>query len=761
MDKLNQLKYSEIDFERIFDLSPDLIFILDRDHNIIRANQTMAERVGVSSVSLVGSKCFWCIHQTDKPPAFCVHSQMLKDGKEHLAEIFIEHLGGWFSVTASPLRNKEGTIIGAIHIARDFTERKRIERMLQEEHENFQSVVSNIPVAIWSADIGEDGAFENTYTSTVFDELLGLPVGTLKNDWNKYFSYIKPEYLERINIAFGKAIESPGTIIESEFEVVKANGKTAWFYSRGRCYEKSGKLFVFGTTDDITEQKKAENKLLFLSKAVDSTSDAIGISDAEGHHIYQNKAFSDLFGYATAEELEAVGGGKAAVKDPDVTKEIFQHIMSGKSYSGEWEMVKKNGQVFPVYERTDAIKDEDGNIIGLIGIITDSTERKKAEKVLIESEEKYRLLYESNKMPISIFDSKTLSFLSVNNAFIEKYGYTREEFLNMTILDIRPESEIEKLKQSVKIVDKGLANAGIFLHKKKNGEIIQVEIIRYDLVFDGKNAKLVFANDVTDKIQAENDLLQANYDLTLAKELAEESNKELEELNNTKDKFFSIIAHDLRSPFNSFLGFTKMLAQDLPTMTQDQIQKIAVSMRKSATNLYDLLGNLLEWSLLQRGVTTFSPISFLLMTKTAESIPSVVESATKKEVEISYNIPEDLVVYADENMLGSILRNLSSNAVKFTPKGGKVTVAAKPNSDSSVEISIQDTGIGMNKEMMDNLFQLDIDTSRKGTNNEPSTGLGLIICKEFVKKHGGIIWVESEEGKGSIFHFTLPAKASN
>ena len=137
-----------------------------------------------------------------------------------------------------------------------------------------------------------------------------------------------------------------------------------------------------------------------------------------------------------------------------------------------------------------------------------------------------------------------------------------------------------------------------------------------------------------------------------------------------------------------------------------------------------------------------------------------MELASNKEIEIDFKIPEDLTVYADEKMFGSIIRNLSSNAVKFTPKGGKVAIAAKPNSDGWVEISVKDSGIGMNQEMVENLFKLDVDTSRKGTDKESSTGLGLIICKELIEKHGGKLWVESEEGKGSTFYFTVPVKAN-
>ena len=244
------------------------------------------------------------------------------------------------------------------------------------------------------------------------------------------------------------------------------------------------------------------------------------------------------------------------------------------------------------------------------------------------------------------------------------------------------------------------------------------------------------------------------YDITEIKD----NESKLIESNATKDKFFSIIAHDLRSPFNSLLGFTEILEKELPTMNRDQIQQIASTMRKSATNLYALLENLLEWSRLQRGIIPFNPEPILLMPKVLANTVFIMESANKKEITLNYDISGDLKVYADENMLGGILRNLTSNAVKFTPRGGTVTVAAK-SEDNAVECSVSDTGIGMNQQMKENLFNLDVNTSRKGTEKEPSNGLGLLICNEFVVKHGGRLWIESEEGQGSTFYFTLPRKA--
>ena len=202
------------------------------------------------------------------------------------------------------------------------------------------------------------------------------------------------------------------------------------------------------------------------------------------------------------------------------------------------------------------------------------------------------------------------------------------------------------------------------------------------------------------------------------------------------------------------------MAEELSSMTPDQIGKIAQSMRKSAANVYRLLENLLEWSRLERGVTTFNPVSFPLSQKITECISMMQEAAQNKEISVNILIPEGLLIYADVYMFSGLIRNLVSNAVKFTLKGGRIDIAAKPVDGSSVEISVTDSGIGMNSEMVANLFKLEVDTRRKGTENEPSTGLGLLICKDFIEKHGGSIRVESEEGVGSTFRFSLPMMVS-
>ena len=205
------------------------------------------------------------------------------------------------------------------------------------------------------------------------------------------------------------------------------------------------------------------------------------------------------------------------------------------------------------------------------------------------------------------------------------------------------------------------------------------------------------------------------------------------------------------------MGLTELLAEGLSGMTLDEIQKIAVLMRKSATNLNHLLGNLLEWSQLERGFIRFTPKSFVLIPGLQENLILVLEAAKAKNIDVDFEIPKNLLVYADKNMLDIVFHNLVFNAVKFTKGGGHITVSAKSLQDNSLEFTVKDTGIGMNHEIIDHLFSLDVQTGRKGTNGELSTGLGLIICKDLIEKHGGQLNVQSEEGKGSTFSFTLPA----
>jgi PAS domain S-box-containing protein len=382
-------------------------------------------------------------------------------------------------------------------------------------------------------------------------------------------------------------------------------------------------------------------------------------------------------------------------------------------------------------------------------IIRDITERKLAESKLAESEERYKRIAEGLTdylYTVIVKNGKTVKTLH-NEACKAVTGYSSKDFsadpflwINMVVTADK-ESVAARSARILKGDDVTPSEHRIICKNGKIRWIRDTVIPKYDskgklISYDG------IIKDITEQKKTEQTILLKNEELILA--------------NAEKDKFFSIIAHDLRSPFNAFLGFTQMMADELSSLSIKEVQKIAISMRNSAANLFHLLENLLEWSRFQRGATVYDPKPIQLLPKVLECIDSVSESSSKKKIEIKCNIPNDLIVFADGNMLGSILRNLSFNAVKFTQNGGKINLSAKLVSGNQIEIFIIDNGIGMNPEILENLFQLNENSKRPGTNDEPSTGLGLMICKEFIEKHGGRITVESEVGVGSTFKFTLP-----
>ncbi len=246
--------------------------------------------------------------------------------------------------------------------------------------------------------------------------------------------------------------------------------------------------------------------------------------------------------------------------------------------------------------------------------------------------------------------------------------------------------------------------------------------------------------------------------LTIKAQLIEihKKNEELQLSNAEKDKFFSIIAHDLRNPFIGLMNLTKLMSEKFSGLSIEEMQEFALSIDKSATSLYRFLENLLNWAKMSRNLVPFNPESIHLLSSVNACAEIIQESSKNKDVEILCDIQDDVKVLADKNMLLLIIRNLVSNAVKFTPGGGKIYLTVKNKYDNNIIISVKDTGIGMNNEMLQKLFNLNAKINRKGTDGEPSTGLGLLLCKEYIEKQGGKIWAESEEGKGSEFKFTLP-----
>jgi signal transduction histidine kinase len=260
--------------------------------------------------------------------------------------------------------------------------------------------------------------------------------------------------------------------------------------------------------------------------------------------------------------------------------------------------------------------------------------------------------------------------------------------------------------------------------------------------------------------EAKRDLEEKNKELEEKKKELEAQAYHLEQLNATKDRFFSILAHDIKGPLNSLTAFLDIMSNHLDEMSKEDIQFMSSSLNRSVKNLYQLLENVLSWSRSQMGVIEYNFEEFPLKNVVKENLQLLQMTAANKGIEFLDEVPSDIVVYADQPSLHTIIRNLLSNAIKFTAEGGKVSVGAFVDGQKAI-VYVRDTGVGMPKEIQERLFKVDKRVSTKGTANETGTGLGLILVKEFVERNGGAIWVESEVEVGTTFYFTLPFRNSS
>ena len=326
------------------------------------------------------------------------------------------------------------------------------------------------------------------------------------------------------------------------------------------------------------------------------------------------------------------------------------------------------------------------------------------------------------------------------NCYI-KYANAKDSYFSME--NSNKLVELEKNYEFQKKEDKILAE------KKANDEkyrtiilfsiIISVIIIAFSIVLS------IYYKQ---KVKANRQLNELNAELSI-------KNKELQEVNFTKDKFFSIIAHDLKNPIGNFKSVTTLISESYDDFTEEDRIEFINLLKDSAQNLYSLLENLLQWSRSQRGLIKAEKVVFNLKELTAKLFGLLSHSANAKQISLESNVNEDVKVFADMNLLNTVLRNLISNSIKFTKENGSITLSTSDDDENTI-ISVSDTGVGMEKEKLDKLFRIDVNVSSPGTSNEAGTGLGLVLCKEFIEIQDGSIRVESEQGKGTTFYINLP-----
>jgi PAS domain S-box-containing protein len=590
-------------------------------------------------------------------------------------------------------------------------------------------------------------------SSNILNDIFGIDE-TYTRSLEGWAALIHPDWRETMNVYVVNEVLGNLKRFDKEYKIInQKNGKNIWVHGLAELEtdKNNQPIKLIGTITDITERKLAEEALKYskslMDAAFESVHNGILVVSEQGAVIKTNAKFAELWNIpgdllSSADDAGLLDYVIEKLEDPVEFMTKISELYENPELESFDLIYFKDGRIF---ERISKPMQLESKTKGRVWSFLDITDQKQAEIALMKSEEKYRSLTENIGEGVCFVNEKEL-FVYANSAAEKIFGVDKSGLMGLCLNDFLLGENVEIIKSETQKRREGEPSS--FEH-----EIILKDGSKKDLLatatpsFNDKKFIGTFCifRDITDRKRHETEIKLKNEQLIQA--------------NAEKDKFFSIIAHDLRSPFQFLLGFTQLMVEDLPTLTSEQTQKMALSMRTAATKLFNLLNNLLEWSMMQQGVISFYPESSILLNGIVPIIELVRDTADKKMIRIVYDIPEDLRVSADAQMFKSLMSNLVFNAVKFTPKGGSVTIVAKPISDGWVEVSIKDTGIGMNKSIVDNLFRLDEQTNRKGTEGEPSSGLGLIICKDFIEKHGGKLWVESEVDRGSTFSFTLPAKA--
>lgn len=505
---------------------------------------------------------------------------------------------------------------------------------------------------------------------------------------------------------------------------------------------------VWKTAERLRAEKafrESEAKFRIFS---DTAPIGILILDKNQMITYVSKGFTNIFGYT----LEDIPNMEAWMLKAYPEENQRKKVVESWEYSFNEVNISKTAKPpveSPVQSKTgQTIQTEfllTSNGEHSFVLFTDVSERKLAIDNLRETSAYLENLINYVNAPIIVWDAQ-LKITRFNKAFEELSGYTSKDVIEKELTILFPPDCLEHTLSLIQPTATGI-----------NLKSVEIEILCADgetkiALWNSANIKDREGRIISTIAQGQDITERKAADLKLAK-----TTEQLKELNVTKDKLFSIIAHDLRNPFMSLLGISEIMADTSMEFNAEESRQLAANMNHSALSAYNLLENLLEWSRLQRNMLTSEP-QFLQIRKLVEAlVASHREMISNKSLNVEIKIEEKLLARIDERMIDSAFRNLLTNAIKFTPHHGTIQIAGKRKGQRKIEIIFKDSGIGIPTAILPKIFEVDETKSRKGTDGEISSGLGLIICKELIERNNGSIRVESEENKGSTFFVELPS----
>ena len=485
--------------------------------------------------------------------------------------------------------------------------------------------------------------------------------------------------------------------------------------------------------------KQKESELIIYKKIFDNSHEAMSILDPTGSYVKQNNAHQEILGFT---DKELVNKTPAIHLGEELYNRVVETLEKTGEYKGEFISKTKFGEKH--IDLMAFVILENNKIQCILGIQRDITKQKILNIALENSEKKYRTIVNLMGEGLGIIDLNE-RFIYANPQMEKIFEVEQGTLIHRNFNDfLNPEQLNIKQKQSIFSKEEAINTFKIIIDNNCE-QIKYIQVTTAPFIDNNKrNGTIAVIVDITKSEK-------------ILKEL-KASEENLKNANATKNKFFSIIGHDLRSPFNALIGFSHLMLKN--NITLEEIKKYAKIVNETSVSTFQLLDNLLDWTRLQTG-NLISNIQSTNLTELVNNSYLILKNqAIQKNIKIVSQIEPDIYVDVDKKMIETVIRNLTSNAIKYCNSGDTISILLK-KTDGIALISVKDSGVGINKDVLSKLFKIEHSISTKGTNNETGTGLGLILCKEFVEKNGGEIWVESELGKGSIFKIKLPLKKLN
>ncbi len=629
--------------------------------------------------------------------------------------------------------------------------RERI-KQLEEEKRLYEQIFQSLPIGCQ--------VFDKSGTSYLLNkkqqELLGLAHGEVGK--GKFNVLTDPFAITSGAEEIFRRVYKDKIALEHEFKYNLGCDENIWDTHQQECTFLENIIPLMNDNDELTyvvsflidythirkvqdELQQSEERWKF---AIDGNKDGLWDWNIITGEVYFSPQWKAMLGFAEDEISNRFEEWDKRLHPEDkalVIADINAH-MEGKShiYENEHRVLCKNGEYKWILDRGRIIsRTPEGKPGRMVGTHRDINLRKNLEEEMRRSEIKFKSVFELSRIGISITDEQG-NIIECNRASERILGISFLEHLNRDFADkewriIRPDHTIMPPEEFASV--RALKEQKAFTEQemgvvKKEGKVSWISVSAVPLPLKGYGVLITYV-DITEISRQKQQLM---------------------ELNKTRDKFFSIIAHDLRSPFNAIKGFSNLLKKNHKTYDEQKREKLINIIAESAEKASDLLENLLEWSRAQTGTIAFNPSLLELKPLFSELIEHANGRASRKEITFTMTVPESLKAVADKDMLQTILRNLVDNAFKFTEPGGKVSISAFEDA-GAVKISVKDNGIGIPKDMHGSLFSIDKKSASSGTLNEKGNGLGLILCKEFLAKHGKDLSFVSAPGEGTEFYFHL------